>query len=238
MRHERAEAAAGPVRDVPPPVGPARRAAAGHGDADARPAGARPAHRRPALDRGLAQHEPQHGEILDPGTGIAARRAAGYALRHRTRQRPQHKRRMRCPRLFVSTRPAVPKSSSSTRCRSASRVQARRACATPRSASTSWTPTSARVAYTGLPGSYCEVRVVPADRLVKIPDGITDEQAASMMLKGLTVHYLIHTTYAVQRGDTVLWHAAAGGVGVIACQWLKTLGVTVIGTVGSEEKAQ
>jgi NADPH:quinone reductase len=95
-----------------------------------------------------------------------------------------------------------------------------------------------RVAYTGLPGSYCEARVVPADRLVKIPEGITDEQAASMMLKGLTVHYLIHNTYPVKRGDTVLWHAAAGGVGLIACQWLKALGVTVIGTVGSEEKAQ
>jgi len=95
-----------------------------------------------------------------------------------------------------------------------------------------------RVAYTGLPGSYCEARVVPADRLVKIPEGITDEQAASMMLKGLTVHYLIHSTYPVKRGDTVLWHAAAGGVGLIACQWLKALGVTVIGTVGSEEKAQ
>src|SRR2546427_392118 len=73
-----------------------------------------------------------------------------------------------------------------------------------------------RVAYTGLPGSYCEVRVVPVDRLVKVPEGITDEQAASMMLKGLTVHYLIHTTYPVKRGDTVLWHAAAGGVGLIA----------------------
>ena len=95
-----------------------------------------------------------------------------------------------------------------------------------------------RVAYTGLPGSYCEVRVVPADRLVKIPDGITDEQAASMMLKGLTVHYLIHTTYPVKRGDTLLWHAAAGGVGQIASQWLKKLGVTVIGTVGSDEKAK
>ncbi len=95
-----------------------------------------------------------------------------------------------------------------------------------------------RVAYTGLPGSYCEARVVPADRLVKIPEGITDEQVASMMLKGLTVHYLIHSTYPVKRGDTVLWHAAAGGVGLIACQWLKTLGVTTIGTVGSEEKAK
>jgi NADPH:quinone reductase len=93
-----------------------------------------------------------------------------------------------------------------------------------------------RIAYTGLPGSYCDVRVVPADRLVKLPQGISDEQAASMMLKGLTVHYLIHTTYVVKRGETVLWHAAAGGVGLIACQWLKTLGVTVIGTAGSDEK--
>ncbi|MGH8669460.1 MAG: quinone oxidoreductase family protein [Burkholderiales bacterium] len=93
-----------------------------------------------------------------------------------------------------------------------------------------------RVAYTGLPGSYCDVRVVPADRMVKLPQGISDEQAASMMLKGLTVHYLIHTTYAVKKGDTVLWHAAAGGVGLIACQWLKALGVSVIGTAGSDEK--
>jgi NADPH2:quinone reductase len=95
-----------------------------------------------------------------------------------------------------------------------------------------------RVAYTGLPGAYCEERLVPADRMVKILKGISDEQAASMMLKGMTVHYLIFSTYKVRRGDTVLWHAAAGGVGLIACQWLKKLGVTVIGTVGSEEKAK
>ena len=93
-----------------------------------------------------------------------------------------------------------------------------------------------RVAYTGLPGSYCEKRIVPADRMVKLPEGISEEQAASMMLKGLTVHYLIYTTYSVKKGDTVLWHAAAGGVGLIACQWLKALGVTVIGTAGSDEK--
>jgi NADPH2:quinone reductase len=93
-----------------------------------------------------------------------------------------------------------------------------------------------RVAYTGLPGSYCDLRVVPADRMVKLPQGISDEQAASMMLKGLTVHYLIHSTYAVKKGETVLWHAAAGGVGLIACQWLKALGVSVIGTAGSDEK--
>src|SRR5690606_22640122 len=93
-----------------------------------------------------------------------------------------------------------------------------------------------RIAYTGVVGAYCDVRLVPADRLVKIPEGITDEQAASMMLKGLTVHYLIHSTYAVKKGETVLWHAAAGGVGLIACQWLKALGATTIGTAGSDEK--
>ena len=93
-----------------------------------------------------------------------------------------------------------------------------------------------RVTYTGLPGSYCEERVVPADRLVKLPKGISDEQAASMLLKGLTVHYLIFSTYKVKKGETVLWHAAAGGVGLIACQWLKKLGVKVIGTAGSDEK--
>ena len=93
-----------------------------------------------------------------------------------------------------------------------------------------------RVAYTGLSGSYCEMRLVPADRMVKLPQGISDEQAASMMLKGLTVNYLIHTTYPVKKGETVLWHAAAGGVGLIACQWLKALGVVTIGTAGSDEK--
>ncbi len=95
-----------------------------------------------------------------------------------------------------------------------------------------------RVAYTGSPpGSYAEARLFAADRLVKIPEGVSDEQAASMMLKGMTAQYLIHRTYAVKRGDTVLFHAAAGGVGLIACQWLKVLGATVIGTVGSDEKA-
>jgi NADPH:quinone reductase len=93
-----------------------------------------------------------------------------------------------------------------------------------------------RIAYTGLPGSYCGERLVPADRMVKLAEGISDEQAASMMLKGLTVHYLIFTTYKAQKGETVLWHAAAGGVGLIAMQWLKQLGVTTIGTAGSEEK--
>jgi len=92
-----------------------------------------------------------------------------------------------------------------------------------------------RVAYTGQVGSYSAERLVPADRLVKIPEGISDEQAASMMLKGMTVQYLVHRTYPVKRGDTVLWHAVAGGVGLIACQWLKAIGATVIGTVGSEQ---
>lgn len=96
-----------------------------------------------------------------------------------------------------------------------------------------------RVAYAGgPPGSYSEARVMPVDRLVKIPDGITDRQAAAMMLKGMTVQYLIRRTYKVQPGGTVLFHAAAGGVGLIACQWLKALGATVIGTVGSDEKAE
>jgi len=95
-----------------------------------------------------------------------------------------------------------------------------------------------RVCYTGLPGSYCEARIVPADRMVKLPKGISEEQAASMLLKGLTVHYLIFSTYKVKKGDTVLWHAAAGGVGLIACQWLKALGVKTIATVGSDEKGK
>ena len=94
-----------------------------------------------------------------------------------------------------------------------------------------------RVAYTNQIGAYSEARLAPAERLVKIPEGITDEQAASMMLKGMTVWYLIHRTYAVKPGDTVLWHAAAGGVGLIACQWLKAIGANVIGTAGSDEKA-
>ncbi len=93
-----------------------------------------------------------------------------------------------------------------------------------------------RVCYTGLPGSYSETRLVPADRMVKLPQGISEEQAASMLLKGLTVHYLIFSTYPVKKGETVLWHAAAGGVGLIACQWLKALGVTTIATAGSAEK--
>jgi NADPH2:quinone reductase len=96
-----------------------------------------------------------------------------------------------------------------------------------------------RVAYAGPPpGAYAEARVMPAAKLVKLPPAISDQQAAAMMLQGLTAQYLIRRTYRVQAGDTVLFHAAAGGVGLIACQWLKHLGATVIGTVGSEAKAE
>jgi NADPH2:quinone reductase len=95
-----------------------------------------------------------------------------------------------------------------------------------------------RVAYAGPIGAYAEERLVPADRLVPVPDGISDEQAAAMMLKGLTAHYLLRRTFRVQSGQTILFHAAAGGVGLIACQWAKHLGATVIGTVGSEQKAE
>ena len=96
-----------------------------------------------------------------------------------------------------------------------------------------------RVGYVmGPPGSYAEQRVYPAERLIPLPADINDTQAAGMLLKGLTVSYLIHRTCVPQAGDIVLMHAAAGGVGMIACQWLKQRGVTVIGTVGSEEKAE
>ena len=95
-----------------------------------------------------------------------------------------------------------------------------------------------RVAYAGNPpGAYATERLIPAHRLVKIPAQISDQQAAAMMLQGMTVQYLLRRTCRVQADDTILLHAAAGGVGLIACQWAKALGATVIGTVGSEEKA-
>lgn len=95
-----------------------------------------------------------------------------------------------------------------------------------------------RVAYAGNPpGAYATERLIPAHRLVKVPPQISDRQAAAMMLQGMTAQYLLRRTYPVQPGDTVLLHAAAGGVGLIACQWAKALGATVIGTVGSQEKA-
>ncbi len=96
-----------------------------------------------------------------------------------------------------------------------------------------------RVAYASPPpGAYSQARRMPADRVVKVPQSVTDEQAAAIMLKGMTAEYLLRRTFRVEPGMTVLFHSAAGGVGLIACQWLKALGATVIGTVGTEEKAE
>ncbi len=96
-----------------------------------------------------------------------------------------------------------------------------------------------RVGYVmGTPGAYTESRIYPADRLIKLPDFLSDSQAAAVLLKGLTVSYLINRTFAVKKGQTVLLHAAAGGVGLLACQWLSRLGVEVIGTVSTDEKAE
>jgi NADPH2:quinone reductase len=95
-----------------------------------------------------------------------------------------------------------------------------------------------RVAYGGPVGGYAEQRLIPADRLVKLPDSISFEQAAAMMLQGMTAHMLLRSVYRVKAGDTILVHAAAGGVGLILCQWAKALGATVIGTVGSDAKAE
>ncbi len=96
-----------------------------------------------------------------------------------------------------------------------------------------------RVAYAGRPnGAYAEVRNMPASILLRLPDDIDFETGAAMMLQGLTVEYLFNRTYKVKAGDTILFHAAAGGVGLIACQWAKALGVNLIGTVGSAEKAE
>ena len=95
-----------------------------------------------------------------------------------------------------------------------------------------------RVAYAGRPnGAYAEARNLPADKLVVLPDNIGFDTAAAMMLQGMTVQYLLHRTVPLKAGDTILFHAAAGGVGLIACQWAKLMGVTLIGTAGSEEKA-
>ena len=97
--------------------------------------------------------------------------------------------------------------------------------------------TGERVAYPMQLGAYAEARLIDAERLVKIPDGINDETAAAMMLKGLAAHYLLFRTYPVQSGDSILVYAAAGGVGLILCQWANLLGATVIGCVGSKDKA-
>ncbi len=93
-----------------------------------------------------------------------------------------------------------------------------------------------RVVYQGVLGAYSERRLIPADRLIHLPDDLDDRIAAAVYLKGLTVQCLLRRTFRVEKGHTILWHAAAGGVGSIACQWAHALGVTVIGTVGSDDK--
>ena len=96
-----------------------------------------------------------------------------------------------------------------------------------------------RAAYASMPpGSYCERRVMPAAQVCLLPDGISFEQGAAMMLQGMTVQYLFHRTTPLQAGDTILFHAAAGGVGLIACQWAKSEGITLIGTAGTDEKCK
>jgi NADPH2:quinone reductase len=95
-----------------------------------------------------------------------------------------------------------------------------------------------RVAYAGVMGAYAEQRVIASDRVVRLPEGVSDLQAASLMLKGMTAQFLLRSTYRVQKGDTILVHAAAGGVGLLLCQWASHLGATVIGTVGSPQKAE
>ena len=95
-----------------------------------------------------------------------------------------------------------------------------------------------RVAYAMNLGGYAETRLIDANKLIKLPDTIDDQTAAAMMLKGLTAHYLLFRTYPVQAGDTILIHAAAGGVGLLLCQWAKHLGATVLGTIGTPEKAE
>jgi len=87
-------------------------------------------------------------------------------------------------------------------------------------------------------GAYSQARVMPAEVLIKLPDGISDRSAATLIMKGLTAQYLFRQVYPLKAGDTILYHAAAGGVGLIACQWARALGVTMIGTVGSDEKAE
>jgi NADPH2:quinone reductase len=105
-------------------------------------------------------------------------------------------------------------------------------------AGVTWIRRGDRVAYSGgPPGAYATERVVSAERLVKIPDGIDDTTAATLMLKGMTVQYLFRQTFPLKGGETILFHAAAGGVGLIACQWARALGVTMIGTVGTDDKA-
>ncbi|RWO29538.1 MAG: quinone oxidoreductase [Mesorhizobium sp.] len=101
-----------------------------------------------------------------------------------------------------------------------------------------WLKPGDRIAYAVTTGAYAKQRVIAADRVVKVPDGISDEQAAAMMLKGMTAEYLLRRTFEVKAGDTILFHAAAGGVGLILGQWAKHLGATVIGTASSADKIE
>ncbi|RWF30805.1 quinone oxidoreductase, partial [Mesorhizobium sp.] len=101
-----------------------------------------------------------------------------------------------------------------------------------------WLKPGDRIAYAVNVGAYAEQRVIAADRVVKVPDGISDEQAAAMMLKGMTAEYLLRRTFPVKAGDTILYHAAAGGVGLILGQWAKHLGAIVIGTASSADKIE
>ncbi len=101
-----------------------------------------------------------------------------------------------------------------------------------------WLKPGDRVAYVYPLGAYCEERVIAAERVIKLPDGVSDEQAAAMMLKGMTVSYLLRRTFKVQSGDTLLCHAAAGGVGLMLGQWARHLGATTIGTAGSTDKVE
>ena len=101
-----------------------------------------------------------------------------------------------------------------------------------------WLKPGDRIAYATQLGAYAEERLIAADRVVKVPDSVTDEQAAAMMLKGMTAQYLLHRTFKVKAGDTILCHAAAGGVGLILGQWAKHLGATTIGTAGSADKVE
>src|SRR5579864_6080584 len=94
------------------------------------------------------------------------------------------------------------------------------------------------VAYTGILGAYAEYAAAPADRVVKVPKGVSDQQAAAAMLQGMTAHYLVHSTYPLKKGETTLVHAAAGGVGLLLVQMAKTIGARVIGTAGTDEKAK
>ena len=136
-----------------------------------------------------------------------------------------------------STSTSVPGSTSRRRCRSS---RDRKAAGVVEAIGPDVTDVAVgdRVAYAGLQGSYAEVRLVPAARLVKLPPAIDDRTAAAMMLKGMTAEYLLLRIARVERGDTILFHAAAGGVGSIACQWAKALGARVIGTAGGRRQGR